>query len=109
VLRQETVQGTSRVELEHDGYAWLPGSPRHHRVIELAPGRLEVHDRVDGGRHPWVSRIRVGVGSPVRVSGGRAASRRDDRWHPRHGDPRPAVVHDQRSGEERRVAWRIEW
>lgn len=34
----------------HDGYRWLPGSPRHSRRWDMASGRLEVVDQVTG-RH----------------------------------------------------------
>lgn len=34
----------------HDGFAHLPGAPRHLRRFEAAPGRLVIEDRVLGGK-----------------------------------------------------------
>jgi hypothetical protein len=105
-------EGTTRIDLEHDGYAWLPGSPRHERVLTMGPRRLCVHDRIAGGRGDFVSRLRLdgAAAERVRVSGDREVKRRDDVWYPRHGDARPAVVLEQRgmAGDEG-VRWRIEW
>jgi hypothetical protein len=103
--------GVARVDLEHDGYAWLPGGPRHARSIALGPRRLEVSDRVVGGSYPWASRLRMDAEAPLRVTGEGPVHDREDRWHPRHGDPRPARVFEQRGGGEDpgSVAWRVEW
>jgi uncharacterized heparinase superfamily protein len=34
----------------HDGFRTLPGRPMHRRDVDVAPTRVEVHDRVDGHR-----------------------------------------------------------
>lgn len=34
----------------HDGYRRLPGAPVHRRVFVCHPRRIEVHDRIEGGR-----------------------------------------------------------
>lgn len=38
---------TAEVSGSHDAYAYLPGRPRHHRRLELAPDGLRLLDRVD--------------------------------------------------------------
>jgi uncharacterized heparinase superfamily protein len=38
------------LEGSHDGYAGLPGAPRHVRRFAVGPGRIDVEDRVAGGR-----------------------------------------------------------
>ncbi len=103
--------GSVRAELEHDGYAWLPGAPRHVRSLALGSRRLDVRDRIVGGSYRWVSRLRIDSEAPVRVTGGGELRRREDRWYPRHGDPRPAMVFEQRGGgdDPGSVVWRVEW
>ena len=112
VVDTRVADGWAQIELEHDGYAWLPGSPRHARSIVLGPRRLEVRDRLRGrSPGPWVSRLRVDDAAAVTVGGEGPVERRPDRWFPRYGDPRPALVFEQRaSGREAAgVAWRVEW
>src|SRR5262249_37348390 len=107
-----------------DGYARLRGSPRHIRTLALGSGCLDIHDRIVGGHHPWVSRLRVDADARVRITGEGHIHRRDDRWFPRHGDAcpaggfeqqgggeGPAVVFEQQGGgeEARGVVWRVEW
>jgi uncharacterized heparinase superfamily protein len=103
--------GVALVALEHDGYAWLPGAPRHARTLALGARRLEVRDRIAGGPHGWASRLRVDVEARVRVTGEGQVQRREDRWHPRHGDPRPALVFEQRGRRDDpgSVVWSVEW
>jgi hypothetical protein len=103
--------GVVRVALEHDGYAWLPGAPRHARTLVLGPGRLDLHDRIAGGGYSWASRLRMAADAPLRISGAGPVYRREDRWYPRHGDPRPALVFEQRGRGDApgSVVWRVEW
>jgi hypothetical protein len=111
VLAKETRHGVERLELEHDGYSWMPGEPRHCRSFALSARGLEVQDWVTGGAAEWRSHLRLASPGRVRVSSEGELQRHEDPWHPRHGDPRGATVMDQRSrgGDARRVVWRLEW
>jgi hypothetical protein len=111
VLASEVEAGVARIELEHDGYAWLPDEPRHRRTLMLGEHGLEVRDRVVGGAGRWCSRVRLDAQARARVSGEGELHERADRWHPRHGEPSPARVLEQRAraGDARGVVWRIEW
>ena len=40
-----------RLEGTHDGFAHLPGRPRHVRCFEAIPDQLTIHDRVEGDSH----------------------------------------------------------
>jgi uncharacterized heparinase superfamily protein len=103
--------GVVRVALEHDGYAWLPGAPRHARTLVLGSRRLDLRDQVVSGGYSWASRLRMVADAPVRISGEGPVHRREDRWYPRHGDPRPALVFEQqgRGDDPGSVVWRVEW
>jgi hypothetical protein len=107
------LDGAARIEVEHDGYAWRAGAPRHERWIELREGALEVFDRIRGGSEAWVSRLRIDAvdGARLRISGDRDVLRRTDRWYPRHGNARTAVVLEQsaRANDATGVIWRVEW
>ena len=108
----EMRSGGVRVGVEHDGYSYRPGAPRHERAVELRPGHLEIRDRMPNAREPWVSRIRAdGAGAAVGIAGSGKVRTREDRWHPQHGVPRPARVFEQSGppagGED--VVWRVEW
>jgi uncharacterized heparinase superfamily protein len=109
VLATERTREHARAELDHDGYTWLPGAPRHRRTMVMAPGQLTVHDRVEGRPDGWVSRLRVEGATRLKVGGDGEMTRRDDRWHPRHGDPRPALLFELRPRAGEGVDWRIEW
>jgi uncharacterized heparinase superfamily protein len=111
VTAGEATGGVARLELEHDGYAWLPGEPRHARTMELRLGRLDIRDRVAGGAYAWASRLRVDPAADIRVSGEGPVLRRADRWYPCHGQARPAIVFEQHAlrSDARGVAWRLEW
>lgn len=111
VLSTETHEGVARLELEHDGYSWMPGGPRHRRAFALSPTGLEVQDWVTGGEAEWRSRLRLASPARVRASSEGESSRRDGPWHARHGDPSAATVIERRSraGDARRVVWRLEW
>ncbi len=74
VVRAESKGDRSVAELAHDGYAWMPGSPRHHRTLTLTPGRLEVVDRVEHGRKPFVSRLRLDEKTPPAAFASRATA-----------------------------------
>jgi hypothetical protein len=103
----------ARIEVEHDGYSWRAGAPRHERWIELREGTLEVFDRIRGGTEAWLSRVRIDAhdGAHLRIAGDCDVQRRDDRWYPRHGDARAAVVFEQRSRatDASGVRWRVRW
>jgi hypothetical protein len=111
VIGREATTTGARLELEHDGYAWLPGRPRHRRSLDLARGRLDVSDAVPGSGSPWASRMRLA--SPLRgtVSGAGEIERSEAHWFPRHGEPAPAVVLTQRAaaGAGSHVRWSIRW
>ena len=113
VASSEAREGVARVELEHDGYAWMSGAPRHRRSIEMEAGALRVHDRIAGGQGEFVTRLRLDAAAAgaVRVSGDRPVERRTDVWYPRHGDARAAIVLEQRgiACDARGAGWRIEW
>ncbi|HLK36478.1 MAG TPA: alginate lyase family protein [Polyangiaceae bacterium] len=106
--------GAARVELEHDGYSWLPGAPHHVRSMNLRRGSLAVIDGIPGTERPWVSRLRVdaAVAGQLRVSADDGSvSRKDGVWYPRQGDARPAAVYEQAAaaGGGRRVRWTVTW
>jgi uncharacterized heparinase superfamily protein len=67
---EETLEGIS-VRCAHDGYRRLPGRPVHWRQWRFSPGRLVIHDRVEGvcksavarfHLHPAVKAINKGEG-----------------------------------------------
>ena len=111
VLSKENRNGTEWLELEHDGYSWMSGGPRHHRSFALKARGLEVQDWVVGGDSEWRSHLRLASAERLRVWSDGEISHHDGPWHPRHGDPRAATVMEQRSltGDARRVVWRLEW
>jgi hypothetical protein len=115
-VRSCEVRGSSSsLELEHDGYAWLPGAPRHARTFELQPTSLEVRDRVVSGvgAQPWTSRLRVAtsVAARARITGAGTVRRCEGAWYARHGQPSPALCFEQQShtGSGQDVVWRVEW
>jgi hypothetical protein len=113
IVRAAGGDGGATVEVEHDGYTWLRGRPRHTRTLELRSGLLEIHDRVrEGSRQRFVSRLRVDAeaASRLRIGPG-APSLARGLWYPRHGQSRTAYVHalEACAGDERGVSWRIEW
>ena len=112
MLRDERL-GVARLELEHDGYAWRAGAPKHRRVMSLSPSCLEVHDRIVGGSdiHSGVSRLRLDASTSVRVTGDGEVSRRDGAWHAQLGVPQDAVVLEQNvpPDHDEGVRWRLEW
>jgi len=59
------------IELEHDGYAWLPERPVHRRTLSVSGRTIEVRDSVRSGRESCTSRLRLdrGCGAHVRVAG----------------------------------------
>jgi hypothetical protein len=113
VVRCEARQGVRIVELEHDGYRWMRGSPGHLRRLELGPGYLAVEDRLQGGAQPWASRLRFDAASfaAVRVSGSGPVITHEERWYPLHGQGRPAVVLEQRGRGSAGpgVRWLVRW
>jgi uncharacterized heparinase superfamily protein len=104
--------GARRLRCSHDGYAWLPGRPRHTRVLQLDAGEVVVEDTVDGPHA--TAEARFHLHPSVRATGDSAgvALRVDDRprarlsaepgrvrlepstWHPEFGrsDPATCVV-----------------
>lgn len=50
------------VEGEHDGYAWLRGSPRHRRRWSMGDGEFTVEDVVAPGVHPAIARLHLAPG-----------------------------------------------
>jgi uncharacterized heparinase superfamily protein len=113
VVSRELRDRGVRVDLEHDGYASMSGSPRHARTITLRPGRLDVVDRMVGAEGEWSSRLRfdTSVAARVRVSTGLDARRRDAFWYAKHGEARPAVLFEQHvtTGSGRDIRWCVEW
>jgi uncharacterized heparinase superfamily protein len=99
------------IELEHDGYEWLPDRPRHVRRLTVRAGALEVHDRVTAGRASCTSRLRFDrtAGARARVMGN--CERTEDRWYPRHGASAAADVYEQKfqANDAIGAGWRIEW
>jgi uncharacterized heparinase superfamily protein len=114
-VRSERRSESAHVELEHDGYSHLPECPRHRRTMTLSSRALSIEDTVEGGQAgtPYVSRLRFDTSafSRLKVTAGGAVRQSDDVWHLRHGEPRPAVVLEQRgnAGRAPHVRWRIEW
>jgi hypothetical protein len=96
--------------LEHDGYAWMPGQPRHKREITLCPRSLRITDRVVGRASGAISRLRLATPESLNVQSGGATERIDAVWHPFHGDPHPACLLSQRLGEaDGSGTWYVEW
>ncbi len=113
VIAWEIRQDVARIELEHDGYAWMPGAPRHQRSIAMGRESLTVRDSIAGGQGEFVTRLRLDAASSKAVD---AFGNRDVRtvvgaWHPRHGDARDALVFEQHgfAGDPRAVEWQLEW
>jgi uncharacterized heparinase superfamily protein len=48
VLRYEPRADGFLLEGDHDGFCVLPGSPRHRRRFEVAPGQITVRDWIEG-------------------------------------------------------------
>jgi uncharacterized heparinase superfamily protein len=113
VIASEIREDAVRIELEHDGYAWMPGAPRHHRSIAMGRESLRVFDSIVGGQGEFVTRLRVDAASAktVRIFGNRDVGRGVDAWYPRHGDAREALVFEQRgfAGDPSAVEWQLEW
>jgi uncharacterized heparinase superfamily protein len=99
------------IDLEHDGYAWLPDRPIHRRRLSLRAGAIEGEDRVSSGRESCASRLRLDRSGGARVRIGGPFVRSDDRWYPRHGSSVAADVYAQtfRAGDSDGARWRIEW
>jgi hypothetical protein len=113
VLDVEVSDNRASLRLEHDGYAWLPGAPRHVRTMTMAAGSLHVLDRAEGGSHAMVSRLRTSAaGAPLRVGNGRKPVESiPGVWHARHGEPLRARVFEQvaASNNPYGIAWHLEW
>lgn len=58
---QEINVGDSAFGATHDGYRWLPGSPRHRRDWRLEPGGLTIDDRVEPAA-PALARFHLAPG-----------------------------------------------
>ena len=99
------------VEVQHDGYAWLPGRPMLRRRLNLTRRGLEVCDRVDGGRYDATSRLLVNPAADVRVSADGEPHETEARWYPEHGRARRAVRFAQavQSDGPSGATWRVEW
>ncbi len=54
------------VEASHDGYRFLPGSPKHHRRWCFGEDWLRVEDRLSVPRHPAVARFHLAPGVNAR-------------------------------------------
>jgi hypothetical protein len=65
-----------RVSGWHDGYRRFPGSPVHHRELELVvPTALVVWDTIESSvPHAAISRVRFPPGARVRLEGADAAA-----------------------------------
>jgi hypothetical protein len=90
----------------------MPGGPVHRRRLDLRPGRLEVTDTLAGPFRRAVSRVRLDAGAAarVRLTGSSPVVRaHPDRWHLRHGEPLPAVVHEQEIPMGGLHRWILEW
>jgi uncharacterized heparinase superfamily protein len=48
VLRWSPESRSLKLEGSHDGYAHLPGQPRHRRTFEASPTQLVIRDRLEG-------------------------------------------------------------
>lgn len=97
---QRSVGSTHEVWATHDGYAHLPGGPRHARHCICRPGGLEIVDRLSAPVERGVARLflhpDVRVEDPARwllpdgtrvtvAVGGGAAVARAAAWHPGFG------------------------
>ncbi len=114
VLRAEVDGDRVIAELAHDGYAWLPGAPRHRRVLTPSPRELVVDDRVEGGSAPFVSRLRFDAQAAreigVRVfAGTHECAARTDVWFPRHGEARDALVYEARAAGTGEISLHLRW
>ncbi|MEN8160997.1 MAG: alginate lyase family protein, partial [Myxococcota bacterium] len=104
VRAQGTEAGVAWLHAGHDGWDFLPGRPRHERLLALSADRLLVLDAVLGsGRHRVRSALHLHPDAP-------AGLRLD--WIPRGGHPRtaPAPLHEQfnETREMTEVAWEAE-
>ncbi len=132
VGRRAHVHGVSVVALgdrlevdgRHDGYRFLPGSPRHRRTISLRPGCIEVVDEVGAARDAiahWhfgpgvevssaLDRLQLPGGREVSMSGTDMSRARaaPSQWHAAFGRSMPSVslsipIRSQRCG------FRLDW
>ena len=70
--RAHADSGVITVEAEHDGFARLPGRPRHRRRWSLTPAGLRVDDLVTGqGQHEVVVHWHLAPGPALRSRPGR--------------------------------------
>jgi hypothetical protein len=100
------------MEVEHDGYAWLPGKPVHRRRLSFGPGALRIADEVAGrGVHSGISRLRLDATASGRleVRGSSEPVCHADVWHPRFAEPLEAAVHEQPVSNERTCDWTVSW
>jgi hypothetical protein len=58
------------LEGTHDGFAHLPGGPRHVRRLTARPGEVVIEDRVLGGGHSGRGGMLLHPGCKVSAGGG---------------------------------------
>jgi hypothetical protein len=99
------------LDVDHDGYLWLPGGPRHRRSFVLTPSSLEVVDRLTTSSYPAASRIRLSEPERVRVLADAPITRSSSSWYACLGVGRPASLLEQSldGGDTPGAAWRLEW
>jgi uncharacterized heparinase superfamily protein len=76
-LREFTPQGDGfRFVGSHDGFAGLPGRPKHVRTVEARPGSVEIRDEVKArGRHAAAAHLLLHPDCGVEVRGSEAKIR----------------------------------
>jgi hypothetical protein len=99
------------VDVDHDGYTWLPGRPVHRRRMLLKAGLLSVRDFVVGGTQGGTSRLRLAstAASWVAVSGSATPKTRTGYWYPQYSDPREALILEQPVSASHDSGWTITW
>jgi uncharacterized heparinase superfamily protein len=100
-----------RLVLDHNGYAWLPGAPRHVRTIELGQRRLTIRDTIVGGSGTFASRLHLDREAADALTISDSPIPQADVWYPNHARPRPAVCFERNGRAERGdvVEWRLTW
>lgn len=76
----DAAPGRVSVSAAHDGYAWRPGRPIHHRRWTLSDTRLSIRDEIEGEAGSAVARFHLGpeaaadAAGGLRLAGGRTLS-----------------------------------
>lgn len=111
LIRLDRGVDKASLDVDHDGYAWLAGGPRHRRSFVLNSSSLLVRDCLSTSSYAAVSRLRLSEPQRLRALANAPVTRSSTCWYPRLGVGSPAILLEQTlHGHERPGAtWRLEW